>query len=176
LVSTRLVIVFGSFISFLAFSLPWLWLFLGGNLAGVYGPFDFAGALGNQYGPCSCPSSTPTPVQVVVPLLVKLTPLAVGGWVFPFAFVFALLSIWRWNIMLVSGALHLVAGVSWVLGTVVEGGYLSSTLDRLEGLSNTSTSYSFSLGYGPYAAIFVGLLLTLGYILSKRDVLVRPTD
>lgn len=118
-----LAVTLAVIVAFFTFIVPWAQVVSYGHVNANLTPMDMSSAIGATYGPCSCPpwaslanaslqgmpfgALKDVALEAVVPALVSVTFLAVGAWLFPLAFFFALLSLLRWKAMIFSGVLFL---------------------------------------------------------------------
>lgn len=188
MVSSWAAIVPAVLIAFLSFFVPWTGVASSNGLVLAHlAPTDLASAVGETYGPCGCPpwatlaqnsSLVGTPfdavqllaLEALVPALVSLTLLAAGAWTFPLAFLLALLSLLRWRIMIFSGLLFIASGALWIVGMAAETNHVNSMLAQWAGQAPGYIPPTVDSSFGPYLPLLTGVILTVGYLLVKRDV------
>src|SRR5713226_2046981 len=119
MVSARVVIAVSAFMLLLAFGSEWF-AFSSDVSLFVYTTFDMGTTLGEVYGPCACPPSSSSIDgwfwHVTAPLLVAPGPLSFAIVSFPIGFALAVVSLFKWKLMVVAGALSLLSGISWIGG------------------------------------------------------------
>jgi len=179
MVSTRVVIAASTFLLFLAFGSGWL-AFESDNAQFGYTSFAIATTLGSTYGPCACPPSN-TSIDgwfwhVIAPLLVAPGELSFAMIAFPTGFVLAAVSLFKWKLMVVAGALSLLSGIFWIVGLNIVQSQVVSSLNSWHGYLGRSVSSAVWAQTGPYFSIVGGVILLAGYVLSRMDILEWPID
>jgi hypothetical protein len=116
--------------------------------------------------------------DVLLPLLVSSAPLLSAGVFFLVAVVLSVVSFFRWKLMVVAGALGILSGGLWIWGIGMIGERASSGLTALcQFQCNAArSSAEFYPQVGAYLAIFGGLVLVMGFVLSRLDRLDYPLD
>ncbi|HLQ06348.1 MAG TPA: hypothetical protein VK126_01170 [Nitrososphaerales archaeon] len=179
MVSTRVVIAVSAFVLLLAFGSEWL-AFSSNSARFSYTTFDIGTTLGELYGPCACPPSNPSIDgwfwHVMAPLLVAPGPLYFAIISFPVGFVLAVVSLFRWKLMVVAGALSILSGVFWIVGLNIAQTQVVRGLSTWFGYQGVSVSSAVWAQAGPYIAVFGGVILLSGYVLSRMDILEWPVD
>ncbi len=179
MVSTRIVIAVSAFILFLAFGSEWLAFGSGGVQSG-YSVLGISSTLGSIYGPCNCPPSNSSVDgwfwHVMAPLLVAPGALSLAMVAFPTGFVLAAVSLFRWKLMVVAGALSLLSGIFWIVGINIVQSQVVHGLNTWYGYAGRSVSSAVWPQAGPYIAIVGGVMLLAGYALSRMDILEWPID
>ena len=188
MVSSWAAIVPAILIALSTFFIPWAGVAAsdGTVLAAHLAPTDLAGAVGDTYGPCGCPSwaalaqnaslvGTPfdayqlAALEALVPALVTPTLLAAGGWIFPFAFLLAFVALLRWRAMILSGLLFMASGAFWLAGMAAEAGQLDSALAQFAGHAPGYVPPTVFADVGPYLSVLTGVILMAGFLLVRRD-------
>jgi len=179
MVSTRIVIGLAAFLLFLALGSGWL-AFESSDSQYGYTTFDIGSAMGSVYGPCGCPPSNSSIDgrfwQVMVPLLVAPGALSFAFVAFPTALILAVVSLFRWKLMVVAGALSLLSGILWIVGVFIVQAQVVHGLDTWFGYGGRSVSSSVWAQAGAYIAIVSGVVLLAGYALSRMEILDSPID
>ena len=174
MVSARVVIAASAFILLLAFGSEWFAFSSNGSRFG-YTTFGIGTTLGEVYGPCAClPSSSSIDGwfwHVMAPLLAAPGPVSFAIVSFPIAFALAVVSLFRWKLMAVAGALSLPSGVSWIGGFRIAQSELVNGLNSWYNYQGRSVSSAVWAQAGPYIAVFGGVILLAGYALSRVDKL-----
>jgi hypothetical protein len=145
-----------------------------------YTYFDLATSIGSAYGPCSCPPTAETAqgefLLLFIPKLVSPGPLMATMLLYPLSFALAGFSLFRWKWMWVAGILSVLSGLLWFLGVDLS---QASIVEGLAAWSHSGTGgggYSAWVQLGAYFALAGGVILLLGYALSRMDKLEWPQD
>ncbi len=177
MVSTRIVIIFGTFLLLLGFGSGWVAF---SAFPGGYTYFDLATWLGSTYGPCNCPPGSDTIegvfLLVFIPLMASPGPMMAAMVLYPIGFVVAGVSIFRWKMMWLGGFLSILAGILWFIGVYLSQGTIVEKLEAWSGGGGSSATYTVWVQLGAYFALAGGLVLLLGYLLSRMDRLDWPID
>jgi hypothetical protein len=112
----------------------------------------------------------------MAPLLVAPGPLSFAIVSFPVGFALAVISLFRWKLMVVAGALSLLSGISWIGGLRFAQSEVAHGLSKWYGYQGGSVSSAVWAQAGPYIAVFGGVVLLAGYALSRLDKLEWPID
>ena len=168
-----------AFILLLALGSEWL-AFSSDSARFGYTTFDIGTTLGEVYGPCACPPSNSSIDGwfwlVMAPLLVAPGLLSFAIVSFPVGFALAIVSLFRWKLMVVSGALSLLSGISWIGGLILAQSEVAHGLSTWYGYRSGGVSSAVWAQAGPYIAVFGGAVLLAGYALSRMDKLEWPID
>lgn len=179
MVSTRLVIAASTFLLLLAFGSEWL-AFESDNAHFGYTTFDIATTLGSTYGPCACPLSNSAIDgwfwHVMAPLLIAPGVLLFAMITFPIGFVLSAVSLFKWKLMVVAGALSLLSGVLWITGLSFVQSQVVYGLNTWHGYLGRNVSSAVWAQPGAYIAIVGGVILLAGYALSRMEMLEMPID
>lgn len=179
MVSTRVVIIAAVFVVFLALGSDWIAFESGGDGSST-GVFGIAESINYAYGPCNCPPATDTIdgqfwllflPNVIAPGAPSLSLVAYSA-----ALVLGVASIFRWKLMSVAGLLALASGVLWILGVDIVQNNVAQGLDSWHGYGGRAVVSSVWSPIGPYFAAAGGLVLVVGYFLSRAEKLDYPID
>jgi hypothetical protein len=187
LVGTGAFIVIAIGIAISSFALPWAEVVSSnGFVDAALTPMDLAGAIGSEYGPCSCPPWAIVPrnesqgmpygaiqditMEAIVPALVSVTFLAAGAWIFPLALLLSFISMFRRKVMILSALLFVLSGASWIAGMAIDANGVNLVLSQWAGQSPRYTPPTVSVYLGPYFSLLSGVVLCAGYLLARRGV------
>ncbi len=95
---------------------------------------------------------------------------------FPIGFVLAAVSLFKWKLMVVAGALSLLSGVFWIVGLNLAQSQVVRGLNSWQGYVGRNVSSAVWAQPGPYVAIVGGMILLAGYALSRIEILEMPID
>ena len=95
---------------------------------------------------------------------------------FPVGFVLAFVSLFKWRLMVVAGALSVLSGVSWIGGVNIVQSQVVRGLDTWYGYGGKGVSSAVWAQVGPYIALIAGAVLLAGYALSEMEMLESPID
>jgi hypothetical protein len=112
----------------------------------------------------------------MVPLLVAPGALLLAFVAFPVGFVLAFVSLFKWRLMVVAGALSFLSGVSWIEGVNFVQSQVVRGLDTWYGYGGKGVSSAVWAQAGPYIALIAGAVLLAGYALSEMEMLESPID
>jgi hypothetical protein len=112
----------------------------------------------------------------MAPLLVVPGPLSFAIISFPVGYVLAVVSLFRWKLMVVAGAVSLLSGISWIGGLKILQSQMVNGLSTWYGYQGRSVSSAVRAQAGPYITVFGGVILLAGYALNRMDVLEWPID
>ncbi|HEV2138854.1 MAG TPA: hypothetical protein VGR53_08425 [Nitrososphaerales archaeon] len=179
MVSTRVFVAASTFLLLLAFGSEWL-AFESDNAHFGYTTFDIANNLGSTYGPCACPLSNSSIDgwfwHLIAPILVAPGVLLLAMIAFPIGFVLSAVSLFRWKLMVVAGALSLLSGLFWIVGLNPVQSQVVRGLNSWHGYLGRSASSAVWAQVGPYIAVVGGVILLAGYALSRMEMLEMPID
>ncbi|HEV2225924.1 MAG TPA: hypothetical protein VGR56_03865 [Nitrososphaerales archaeon] len=179
MVSTRVVIAASTFLLFLAFGSEWL-AFKSDNAQFGYTTFAIANTLGSTYGPCACPPSNSSIDgwfwYLIAPILVAPGALLLAMIAFPIGFILSAVSLFKWKLMVVAGAISLPSGILWIIGLNLVQSQVNQGLNSWHGYLGRSVSSAVWAQSGPYIAVVGGVILLAGYVLSRMEILEMPID
>ncbi len=95
---------------------------------------------------------------------------------FPIGFILAAVSLFKWKLMVVAGALSLLSGVFWIVGLKLVQSQVVQGLNSWHGYVGRNVSSAVWAQVGPYIAIVGGVTLLTGYALSRMEILEMPID
>ena len=116
--------------------------------------------------------------DALLPLFVSNVPLLSAGVSFLVADVLSVVSLFRWKLMVVAGVLAILSGGLWIWAIGIIGESAGSKIAALCQLQCNAASSSAEIytQVGAYLAIFGGLILVLGFVLSRLERLDYPLD
>ncbi len=172
-----MVIALGTFLILLGFGSGWIAF---SSFPSGYTYFDIATQIGSTYGPCNCPPAADSVegefLLVLLPMVASPGFLMAAMALYPLAFVLAAVSIFRWKTMWLAGALSVTSGVLWFAGVSSNQAAIIENLEAWSGAGGGSSAYSVWVQLGVYFALAGGVVLLLGFLLSKMDRLDWPID
>jgi len=180
MVSTRVVIALG--VAALYFSIGAGWLGVTTTQSTYsYNAITITGQLSPYLTTGSPPSNSTEDGQIwdaLLPLFVSNIPLLSAGAFFLVADVLSVVSFFRWKLMVVAGFLAILSGGLWILGIGMIGESASSRITALCQIQCNAARSSAEIypQVGAYLAIFGGLILVLGFVLSRLERLDYPLD
>ncbi len=177
MVSTRIVIALGTFLILLGFGSGWIAF---SSFPRGYTYFDIATQIGSTYGPCNCPPAADSVegefLLAFLPMVASPGPLMAAMVLYPLGFVLAAVSVFRWKVMWLAGALSVIAGVLWFAGVSSSQAAIVEKLEAWSGAGGGGNAYSVWVQLGAYFALAGGGVLLLGFVLSKMDKLDWPIE
>jgi hypothetical protein len=179
-VSTRVVIALG--VAALYFSIGAGWLGVTTTQSTYsYNAMTITGQVSPYLTTGLFPSNSTEDGQIwdaLLPLFVSSVPLLSAGEFFLVSAVLSVISFFRWKLMVVAGVLAIFSGGLWIwgIGTIDE-----SASSRITALCQVQCNAARSSAdvypqVGAYLAIFGGLILVLGFVLSRLERLEYPLD
>jgi hypothetical protein len=112
----------------------------------------------------------------MAPLLVAPGALSFAFVASPIGLVLAVVSLFRWKLMVVAGTLSLLSGILWIVGIFIVQAQVVHGLDTWFGYGGRTTSSEVWAQAGPYIAVVGGVILLAGYALSRMEILESPID
>jgi hypothetical protein len=106
---------------------------------------------------------------IFLPLFVSSVPILLAGVFFLVASVLSVVSFFRWKLMLVAGILAILSGSMWIWGIGVISHSASSQIDSLCQFNCKTASSSVYPQVGTHLAVFGGLILVAGFVLSRFE-------
>ena len=180
MVSTRVVIALG--VAALYFSIGAGWLGVTTTQSSYsYNAMTITGHVSPYLTTGLFPSNSTEEGQiwdVLIPLFVSSVPLLSAGTSFLVAAVLSVVSFFRWKLMVVAGVLAILSGGLWIWGIGMIGESASSKITALCQFQCNAARASAEIypQLGAYMAILGGIILVLGFVLSRLERLEFPLD
>ena len=180
MVSTRVVIAAG--VVFLYFSIGAGWIGVTTTQSTYsYNALTITGHVSPYLTTGLVPSNSTEDGQiwdVLVPIFASNIPLLAAGGFFLVALVLSVVSFFRWKLMLVAGILAILSGCLWLWEIDSISLDASSKIGNLcqIGCNGSRLSSEIYPQPGVYLAIFGGLILVIGFVLSRFEKLDYPLD
>ena len=166
----------GIAILYLSTGMSWLSV-SGGGTSSQSSPLDLSSVAQTHWG---LSGGTPTNdslsgmvYQIFLSAFATSGFLLMGGLLFPVVMVLSIISLFRWKLMALAGLLGVLSVSSWTVGLWLVG---PSAVAQLNEWYGSTTSWSFGPGFGTFVTLIGGLVLVLGYALSRMDKLEWPID
>jgi len=95
---------------------------------------------------------------------------------FPIGVALAVVSLFKWKLMVVSGALSVLSGILWIGGLNIVQSQVVHSLDTWYCYGGRSVSSSIWAQAGSFIAPAGGAVLLVGFALSEMEILESPID
>jgi hypothetical protein len=179
-VSTRVVILIGVALFYFSIGAGWLGVATGQSVSS-YNGLAVTGRVSPYFTTGLVPSNSSEDGQlwiVLLPLFASSVPILLVGPFFLIAAVVSVISFFRWKLMLVAGILGILSGSLWIWGIDLISQTANSQIEKLCQINCNAVSSSISVypQVGTYVAVFGGLVLVLGFVLSRFEKLDYPID
>lgn len=176
MVSTRVVIAVGLAALYLSIGTNWLYFSAAGygvNYADISGNLETYAAHGMVF------DNTTVDGEIWVTFVPQMaSSAALVGSVIAFAVsaVVGVGALFRWKLMSLAGLLAIVSSILWIVGVNAVSANVNAVLNAWLVYTGESAGSSISSQIGPYLAALGGIVLLVGYVLSKMEKLDYPQD